>query len=365
MKGRETRRSILHLDLDPFFVSVERSLDPSLRGQALIVGGGREGASGLVAAASAEARTLGVRAGQPLSRARQLCPAAVFRPGDLETYARVSQQVTEVLLQASRRVERPSSDEAFVDLSAGAVRGRAAVPVAEGIKNELQQRLGLDAALGLASSRLAARVASRWARPRGLLVVLPGYEQALVAKESLDVLEELPAHMAAALRKAGLETIGQLAEASLETLTSLVGAAAARRLAADARGEREEPIAVSAPPAWVQEEATLRERTSDREVLDTVLDGLAARAVRKLRPFDLAAGLLTVEVRRGGSAARRSQEIEGGVQDEDTTAELARALAQPLLEPPAGVRTVQLRLSRLQHPGPQAPLFPGRVRLIG
>src|SRR6185436_18807829 len=106
MKGREPQpRRILHVDLDPFFVSVERSLDASLRARPLIVGAGPDAASGLVAAASAEARARGVVPGQSLGTARRLCPDAVFRPGDLEAYARVSEDVTSVLLRASRRVE--------------------------------------------------------------------------------------------------------------------------------------------------------------------------------------------------------------------------------------------------------------------
>ena len=112
---KERRRHILHVDLDPFFVNVERSLDASLRGRAVIVGGGD--ASGLVAVASAEARQAGVVPGQAMAVARRLCPAAVVREGDFETYGRFSEEVSAILLAASRRVERPSADEAYVDLT--------------------------------------------------------------------------------------------------------------------------------------------------------------------------------------------------------------------------------------------------------
>lgn len=171
MKAETPRRSILHIDLDPFFVSVELSLDPSLRGQPLIVGG--DGTVGIVAAASTEARARGITPGQALAEARRLCPEGVFRPGDLEAYAKVSEQVTSVLFTASRRVERPSADEAFVDLTPEAAHSENPVQAAERLKDELQRRLGLDASFGLASSRLAARIASARARPRGLLIVIP------------------------------------------------------------------------------------------------------------------------------------------------------------------------------------------------
>jgi DNA polymerase-4 len=347
-------RSILHLDLDPFFVSVERSLDPSLRGKPVIVGG--DGATGVVAAASAEARAQGVRPGQPLATARRLCPDAVFRPGDLETYARFSDDVTAILLAASRRFERPSSDEAYVDLTPEAPSSPAPVHAAERIKEEIQRRLGLDASLGLASSRLAARVASRWARPRGLLVVLPGYEASFLARQPVSCLPDLPPHLETSLVNAGFATLGQLLEADDTALAAAVGSAAPL-LRAAARGEGEDPVAVAAPPSSIQEETTIRSARNDRAALEAILDALADRASRRLRPFGLRAGSVSVEVRRSDGPLRRTEVFSPGVADE-TARDVVRALAGPLLEPPSGVRGLQVRLGRLAAARSQAPLFP-------
>jgi DNA polymerase-4 len=352
---KEKRRSILHVDLDPFFVAVERSLDPSLRGRPLVVGGGDR--SGFVVAASAEAKAAGVRAGQSLAAARELCPQAVFRPGDLDVYGHASEQVTSVLLAASRRVERPSADEAYLDLTPEAPGAAAPVATVEGLKEELHRRLGLDASFGLASSRLAARIASSWAKPRGFLLVLPGYEGSFLGRQPLAALEDLPPHLEAALERAGLTTLGQVVAADDKALADAVGAAAPRlRLAA--KGEDEEPISVAAPPAWVQEEATIRDRHTDRAALVDVLAGLVRRACRRLRPFDLRAGLLTVEVRRPGDELRRSESFSPPVADEETIAARARDLAEPLLEPAPAVRSLLVRLGRLAPPTPQASLFP-------
>ena len=269
---KERRRLVLHVDLDPFFVSVERSLDPSLRGRPVVIGG--DGLSlGFVAAASEEARAAGVKVGLPLAQARRLAPDAVFRRGDLDTYGRISEEVTAVLLASSRRVERPSADEAFVELSSEphpalphpAARAVPPVRAAETIRDELQRRLGLDASLGLASSRLAARIASGWAKPRGLLVVLPGYERSFVEPKPVALLG-LPPHVEAALERAGLLTLGQVAEAEPEALAAAIGPAAAHVRAA-ARGEGEPEIALAAPPAFLQEEATVRDRRSDARAL--------------------------------------------------------------------------------------------------
>ena len=355
MKSASPRRSILHVDLDPFFVSVERSLDPGLRGKAVVIGG--DGATGIVAAASAEARAAGVKPGQSLAAARRVAPAATFLPGNLETYARVSDEVTAILLAASRRVERPSADEAYVDLTPGGPGGRSAVPAAEAIKDEIQRRLGLDASLGLASSRLAARVASGWAKPRGLLVVLPGYEVSFLAGRPIDCLPDLPPHLASALRRAGFETLGQILEERGDELRAAVGGAA-DALRAAARGEGEEPVAVAAAPSTIVEEAPIRSRQNDRGALESILDGLAERACRRLRPFNLEAGSLAVEVHRAEGAMRRSENVEPGVSDEATAREVVRTLAAPLLAPVTGIRSLHVRLARLAPRPPQSRLFP-------
>jgi DNA polymerase-4 len=357
-------RRILHVDLDPFLVSVERSLDPSLRGRPVIVGGLPDG-SGVVAAASAEARESGVRVGQSIAAARRTCPEGVFRAGEFEAYARFTEDVTSILQAASRRVERPSADEAYVDLTPEGPGGPPPVAAAEAIKDEIQRRLGLDASLGLASSRLAARVASSWARPRGLLVVLPGYEASFLARQPIRFLPDLPPHLEAALDKAGLPTLGDVGAAEAAALEELVGTPAAQRLQQAARGEGEEPVALTAPPSAIQEEAVLRDRRTDRAGLEAILDGLAARACRRLRPFGLAAGAVTVEVRRPDAAARRTETLEPGVQDEDTGRAVVRGLSGPILEPAAGVRAVVVRLARLHRPRPQSSLFalrPGLAR---
>ncbi len=360
-QARRDRRSILHVDLDPFFVSVERALDPSLRGRPVIVGGDESG-GGIVAAVSDEARALGVTPGVPLVRARRMCPEGVFKRGDLEAYARVSQDVSSLLLDASRRVERPSADEAFVDLTPEGAGAMAAVPAAERLKDELHRRLGLDAALGLAGPRLAAQVASRWARPRGLVVVLPGYEASFLAAQPITRLPDLPPHLEAALLKAGYATLGDIAKADESALEAQVGAPAATRLREAARGLSDEPVPVAAPPTWIQEDAPIRAQQSDREALEAVVDALVARAVRRLRPFGVVARALSVEVRRAESVLRRSQDVPSGIGDEATAREVARGLAEALLIPAASVRGVQVRLGRLTRALPQEPLFPSLRR---
>jgi DNA polymerase-4 len=269
-----------------------------------------------------------------------------------------------VLLAASRRVERPSADEAFVDLSPEPEPARglpASVPpvrAAETIRDELQRRLGLDASLGLASSRLAARAASSFARPRGLLVVLPGYERSFVAPRPVSLLG-LPPHVEAALERAGLTTVGQLADAEPQALAAIVGPAAAK-VGAAARGEDEPEIALAAPPAFLQEEAVLRDRKADALALLEIAEAVARRAARRLRPLRLNAGAVTLELRRSRETVRRTAALTVSGDDPDAIAAAAHALAAPLVEASArdAVRGLVVRLSKLQPRTPQAPLFP-------
>jgi DNA polymerase-4 len=347
-------RRILHVDLDPFLVSVERSLNPAFKDLPVIVGGDARSQAGIVAAASAEARKKGVKPGQPLIEARRLCPEAVVRPGDLETYARVGEEVTEVLLAASRRVERPSSDEAYLDLSAE----KNPVALAEGIKDSIQRRLGLDASLGLASSRLAARVASRCARPRGFLVVLPGYETSFLARQPLSALPDLPPHLEAFLEEGGFSTVGDVAEADPAALAAAVGALPAPHLQRVARGEGEDPIELASAPPFLQADATIRDPNTDREALGAVLEALVARVCRRLWPLKLQARSVTVEVRGSFGERKRSENVDPGFDDAEVAERIARSLAEPLLTSPRAVRSLHVRLSRLTAPTSQTPLFP-------
>lgn len=358
MKAREHGRHVLHVDLEPFFVSVERSLDPSLRGRPVIVGGDDAG-NGLVASLSEEARRAGIRAGEPVAVARRRCPEVVAVPGDLERYAAFSQDVTDILLTATRRVERPSVDEAFADLARAGPLAPGPVAVAERLKDDLQRRLGLDASFGLASSRLAARVASGIAKPRGLLIVLAGHERSFLDRQGLEALSGIPSQHLAALSAKGFATLGSLADADPAALAAVVGSGLAVRLPELARGEGEPPIEVAAPPLSIHEEATVRSPRPDTSALAQLLDDLARRACRRLRPFALRAGSVAVEVRRSDHSARREERTSAVPLEEESARGLCNALGVPLLRPPAGVRHVQVRLGHLTRPSTQVPLFPG------
>ncbi len=351
------KRRILHVDLDPFFVAVERSLAPELRGNRPIVIGGNGDTPGLVAAASLEALSRGVRPGQPIALAKRLCPEAALRRGDFETYTRISQELTGILLRRTRRVERPSAAEAFLDISHENAR---AMTIVEELRREIEKRLHLDAAFGLASGRLTARIASNWAKPRGLLVILPQHELAFLRQQPLDALsEELPPRALIALQDAGIRVLGQIIDADDGCLSSIIGAGLGARIRATLDPSLEAGIEPMAPPPFVYSETTLRSPSSDAETLGPITEALLARAVQQVRSFAVGIGALSLELEQHGVARRAVTTFSFGLQDELQLSTAALKLLNRLLAPSAIVTRLRIQLSDFRANSPQYSLFPG------
>jgi DNA polymerase-4 len=343
MKQASSGRRILHVDLAPFFVGVERARDHSLRDRALVIGA--LGERGRVAGVSAEARTAGVEVGQLMALARRLCPEAVFLPGDIETYAHVSDQVTAILTTFTPRVERPSVDEAFADLSPAAGTTRRALATAESLRDVIQQRLGLDCSFGLGSSRLAARIASRWARPRGLLLLWPEHETSFLDRQLLPMLDDLSPGAAATLTQAGITTLGHVRATPPEQLRALLGRAIADGLRASLDPGLAPPIAPIAAPHSVREDHVLRDRAADRVALSRILDGLVLRAAKRLATFQANAQAMSVEVQRGETWLRSTERFCVTTYDVAALQAAAQRLSLSLLDPAVGVRALRVRLS--------------------
>jgi DNA polymerase IV len=350
------RRRILHVDLDPFFVAVERSLAPELRDRPIVIGGSDD-TSGLVAAASLEALARGVRPGQPIALAKRLCPEAALRRGDFEAYTRISQELTGILLRRTRRVERPSAAEAFLDISH---EKRRTMTIVEELRHEIERQLHLDAAFGLASGRLTARIASNWAKPRGLLVILPEHELAFLRQQPLEVLsEELPSRALLALQDAGMRLLGQIIDAEEASLSSIVGGGLAARIRAVLDPSLEAGIEPMTPPPFVFSETTLRSPSTDEQALGPITEALLARSVQQVRPFGVGVGALSLEVEQAGLARRAVNTFALGLQDEAQLSVAALMLLRRLLAPSATVTRLRIQLSDFRANNQQYSLFPG------
>jgi len=237
--GDDTGCTILHVDMDAFFASVEIRNNPELGGKPVVVGGGTRG---VVAAASYEARKYGVRSAMPMTRALRLCPRAVVVRPDRAAYSAASAAVMAILRDVTPLTEPLSLDEAFLDVSAAVrAQGRPAV-IAQHIRERTARELGLSCSVGVAPTKFVAKVASARCKPDGMLVV--------PRAEVLDFLHPLPAtalwgvgaRTAEALRRIGIRTVGDVAQTPRDTLTRAVGAAMAEHLAGLADGIDPRPV---------------------------------------------------------------------------------------------------------------------------
>src|SRR5512133_1944285 len=228
-------RTILHLDLDAFFASVEQLADPSLRGRPVIVGG--TGRRGVVCAASYEARRFGVRSALPTARARRLCPDGVFLPPRFDRYGARSAQVFGIYRRYPPLVEPLSLDEAFLDVTASRALHGGGADIARAVKAAVRGECGLAVSAGVAEVKLAAKIATDLGKPDGLVVVPAGGVAAFLAPLPAARLWGVGAVTEEALRAIGIATIGDLAHTPDVALAAAIGATPARDLKALARGE--------------------------------------------------------------------------------------------------------------------------------
>ncbi len=284
---------IIHVDLDAFFVAVERARRPALVGRPVIVGG-RPGGRGVVAAASREARRSGVRTGMLLSQAASRCPDGIFLDGAFDAYFAASLQVDEILRAESPEIEWHSIDEAFVGLAAGAREVRDVVATVERMQQRIHD-LGFDAACGLARSKVVARIASQLARPRGFVHVLDGYEARFLSPLKLEILPGIDPVLARRLRAAGIRRLGQLARLTDAQLSQLAGRAAAG-LARTAAGVDASHIRRTAlPPPRIQDRA-LPSPSADADVIHRAIRDDVERVGRDLRARGVFARTITLRV---------------------------------------------------------------------
>ncbi len=281
-------RSIIHLDLDAFFASVEELLDPSIRGLPILVGGDPSG-RGVVSSASYAARAYGVRSAMPMSQALRLCPQAVVRRGHHREYGRYSKRVMNILAEYTPLWEPVSIDEAFLDVTGCERLFGPAEELAQRLQKRILSELGLPCSLGLASNKLVAKVASALAKPGGVLVVPAGEEAAFFAPLPIERLWGVGEVTAQRLLDIGVRTIGQLAALSEAQMTDLFGSSAAE-MHRRALGIDERPVGLSGRRKSISQEHTFPRDVGDVKAL--------GRAMLKMSE-DVAA-----QLRKGGESAR-------------------------------------------------------------
>jgi DNA polymerase-4 len=289
-------RTILHVDLDAFFAAVEQRDRPELRGRPVIVGGGGPDQRGVVSAASYEARRFGVHSAMPLRTAGRLCPQGVFLPVDGRKYQQASREVMAILRGFTPQVQPISIDEAFLDVTASGALFGDGETIGLSIKRAVTDEVGLTASVGVASTKLVAKVASDLRKPDGLVVVPPGEEAAFLAPLPISRLWGVGEKTAEALREFGVTTIGDLAALPPDLLERRFGKHGAA-LVGRARGIDPDPVATGEPAKSIGHEHTFDVDTADREVIERTLLGMADGVAWRLRAAGLRTATVTLKLR--------------------------------------------------------------------
>ncbi|WP_027762033.1 DNA polymerase IV [Streptomyces sp. AA1529] len=346
-----TQPTILHLDMDAFFAAVEQASKPSLRGKPVVVGG--LGPRGVVSTASYEARRFGVHSAMPTAQARRLAPNAAYLGARFGLYRAVSDVVMELLHGLSPLVEPLSLDEAFVDLEAGqALEGtqggaEGAREVGERLRRDIATATGLTGSVGLAGSKMLAKIASEQAKPDGLVLIPVGTERGMLAPLSVRTLPGVGPATAEVLRRAGIGTVGEIAEAGEDELLRLLGRAHGISVHAMAHGVDDRPVVAERDAKSVSVEDTYDVDLTDRTRVRLEVERLAGRCVTRLRAAGRSGRTVVIKVRSYDfSTLTRSETLRGPTDDAGVVREAALRLLDGV-DTTAGVRLLGVGVSGL------------------
>jgi DNA polymerase-4 len=296
--------SILHADLDAFFASVEQRDDPGLRGRPVIVG------PGVVLAASYEARAYGVRSAMGAARARRLCPQAIVVAPRFPAYVQASRAVFEIFDRTTPIVERLSIDEAFLDVRGLEHISGTSSQIAQRLRQEVRDEVGLPISVGVATTKHLAKVASNAAKPDGLLVIPAGQEPAFLRPLPVQRLWGVGPATTRRLREQGIITVGQLAILPEPALMAIVGRATGRKLHAMAHNRDPRRVQSRRGRRSFGAQSALGARRRSPEALDAVAVALVDRVTRRMRTAGRAGRTVVLRLRFADfSRASRSRTL--------------------------------------------------------
>ena len=288
--------NILHIDMDAFFVSVEEVRDPTLKGKPVIVGGDPNGGRGVVAAASYEVRKYGIHSAMPISRAKRLCPHAIFLRGSHGLYSEFSKRIFDIMNTYSPLVEPMSLDEAYVDMTGCERLHGAIIDTAVRMHDDIKSQVGINASIGMATNKLMAKIASGMAKPNGLLRILPGHEAVFLAPLPVGRIPGIGPKSVEEFKRMGIHTVRDLAALPLELLEEAHGEWGTR-LYEKARGISHSPVLKRDDTRSISRETTLKEDSADSSFLESQLSWLVEKAASQLREEGLRARCVSLKLR--------------------------------------------------------------------
>lgn len=338
MTGPRVAEPILHVDLDAFYASVEVQKDPSLAGKPVVVGGG--GNRGVVMSASYVARAFGIRSAMPAVRARRLCPDVVFVKPDFESYQAHSNRFREILLAVTPLVEPISLDEAFLDVAGALLLFGEPFAIAEQIRADVQRELGFSCSVGVAPSKLIAKLASRIAKPDGVVVVRAGEVEAFLDPLPARALWGVGEKTMETLSRLGVKTVGDLGRIPPAVLGRLLGEQHAQGLIDLARGvDVRLVVPYEAPKSVSHEETFDTDLDADEDLLREIL-ALSQRVGSRLREDGYRSRTVVLKIRLANfTTLTRSRTLPAPT---DVTAVINHVAAEMFRALPGARRRVRL-----------------------
>jgi DNA polymerase-4 len=354
-------KTIFHVDMDAFFVSVEELFDASLKGKAVVVGG-RPDERGVVSAASYEARKFGVHSAMPLRTAARMCPHAIFVEGHPTRYREYSARVHEVLNRFSPLVEMASIDEAYLDMTGTERLHGPPFGAAHALHQTMKAETRLNCSIGISTARLVSKVASDQGKPNGVLWIMPGAEAAFLAPLDVRKIPGVGKVTEKNLHLLSIRKVGDLARLDDRFLEERFGkwglALSGKARGLDAGGWFDTEIGANSDPKSISHEHTYNEDTSDLAVLESTLARLSEMVGRRLRENGLHARTLQLKLRYSDfSTITRAHSVERPTQLDTEIFDQARALFLKNWKPGARVRLLGVHASSFEEVQDQLDLL--------
>jgi DNA polymerase IV len=356
-------RSIFHVDMDAFFVSVEELYDPSLIGKPVVVGGAAD-QRGVVSAASYAARKFGVHSAMPLRTAYQLCPQAVFVEGHPDRYRKYSNLVKEVLHQFTPLVEMASIDEAYLDMTGTERLHGPPLLAAHKLHNAIKAATALNNSIGAATSRLLAKVCSDQAKPHGIVWIPPGAEAAFLAPLDVRKIPGVGKVTEQKLHRLGIRQVGDMAALEPKFLAEHFGqwglALGGKSKGLDAGGWFQGEIGEEQDPKSISHEHTFSVDTADADTLEAALAHLSEKVGRRLREHGLWARTIQLKLRYSDfSTFTRALTLSHATQIDTEIYQTARDLLRKHRQSGAPIRLLGVHTSGFSHEAGQLDLLDG------
>ena len=351
-------RAILHIDMDAFYASVEEQDRPELKGKPLIVGG--TGGRGVVAAASYAVRRFGVRSAMPMREALRRCPQAVCVAPRMARYKEVSEQVFAIFHEFTPLVEGLSLDEAFLDVTSSQRLLGSAESMGREIRGRIRRQTGLTASVGIAPNKLLAKIASDLNKPDGMCRLDPDHAREIIDGLPVEKLFGLGPRTLPAVHAVGIRSFGDLRKAGEDTLRRVFGKHAAA-MRARASGLDDRPVEPDRAEKSISAEETYAADIRGSALLSVEILRLADRAASRLRAQGLAAGCVSVKIRRGDfTTFTRQRALGSATQDTAVVSAVAQNLLREWLadQPDAPIRLLGVGVGGLATPQ-QGDLFAG------